>query len=94
MVRTAINVYSVRALDEPTTAVLDRVADVGELICVKNRDTSVDRGFVELGDGDGDMRACAEAAAEVGSEWLIYERDDLQDPAGTIDHGAEFLDSL
>lgn len=29
MTRTAINLYSVRDLDEPTTAILDRVADAG-----------------------------------------------------------------
>jgi sugar phosphate isomerase/epimerase len=65
-----------------------------ELIHMKDMDTSVERGYVEIGAGDVDMAACAAAAAEVGSEWLIYEHDMPEDPAGTIDHGAQFLNSI
>ncbi|WP_265108374.1 sugar phosphate isomerase/epimerase family protein [Halosolutus halophilus] len=50
--------------------------------------------FVEIGQGDVDMGACADAAAAVDAEWLIYEHDDPADPAGSIDRGAAFLDTL
>jgi len=79
--------------DDPAARIRS-LGDRAELIHMKDMDTSVDRGFVEIGDGDVDMPACAEAAREVGSEWLIYEHDDPEDPAGTIDHGARFLNDL
>ena len=70
------------------------LGDRAELIHMKDMDTSVERGFVEIGAGDVNMPACAEAAREIGSEWLIYEHDDPDDPAGTIDHGAAYLNEL
>jgi len=75
----------------------ERIRALGEraeLIHMKDMDTSVERGFVEIGDGDVDMHACAETAADAGSEWFIYEHDQPEDPAGTIDHGAAFLNGL
>ncbi|MFC4543217.1 sugar phosphate isomerase/epimerase family protein [Halosolutus amylolyticus] len=50
--------------------------------------------FVDIGRGDVDMRACAEAAAAVDAEWLIYEHDDPTDPTVSIDRGAAFLDAV
>jgi len=79
--------------DDPAERIRS-LGDRADVLHLKDMDTSVDRGFVEIGEGDVDMRACADAAAEVGTEWLIYEHDDPEDPAGTIDHGADFLNSL
>jgi sugar phosphate isomerase/epimerase len=79
--------------DDPAARIRS-LGDRAELIHMKDMDTSVERGFVELGDGDVDIEACAEAALEVGAEWLIYEHDDPEDPAGTIDHGADVLNDL
>ncbi|WP_394739427.1 sugar phosphate isomerase/epimerase family protein [Natronococcus roseus] len=50
--------------------------------------------FAELGEGDVDVRACVEAAADAGAEWLVYEHDDPADPAASLEHGAAVLDEL
>lgn len=50
--------------------------------------------FAELGEGDVDVQACVEAASEAGAEWLVYEHDDPDDPAASLEHGAAFLDEL
>jgi sugar phosphate isomerase/epimerase len=50
--------------------------------------------FREIGEGDVDMRGCAEAAHEAGVEWLIYEHDNPGDPVASISNGAEFLNTL
>ena len=79
--------------DDPAARIRS-LGDRAELIHMKDMDTSVDHGFVEIGDGDVDMPACAEAARAVGSEWLIYEHDDPEHPRATIDHGARYLNDL
>ncbi len=48
----------------------------------------------EIGEGDVDMQACADAAREADVEWLIYEHDMPDDPAASIETGAAFLESL
>lgn len=48
----------------------------------------------EIGEGDVDMQACADAARNVGADWLVYEHDTPEDPATSIDVGASFLASL
>lgn len=50
--------------------------------------------FREIGEGDVDMRGCAEAAHEAGAEWLIYEHDNPDDPVASITNGADFLNTL
>lgn len=79
--------------DDPAERI-HSLGDRAELIHMKDMNTSVEHGFVPIGDGDVDMGACAEAARAVGSEWLIYEHDDPEDPAETIDHGARYLNDL
>ncbi|KZN22592.1 sugar phosphate isomerase [Haladaptatus sp. R4] len=49
---------------------------------------------VEIGAGDVDMAACAEAARNAGADWFIYEHDNPDDPKASIEHGAEFLSTL
>ncbi|MFC7082423.1 sugar phosphate isomerase/epimerase family protein [Halorussus caseinilyticus] len=49
---------------------------------------------VELGDGDLEIDACVRAAREAGTEWLVYEHDDPDDPAASLEHGAETLADL
>ncbi|AGB37658.1 sugar phosphate isomerase/epimerase family protein [Natronococcus occultus] len=50
--------------------------------------------FAEIGEGDVDVRACAEAAADAGTEWLVYEHDDPSDPAASLERGAAVLAEL
>jgi sugar phosphate isomerase/epimerase len=73
---------------------IERYADQIDLVHMKDMDTSVERGFVEIGTGDVDMEACAEAAHDAGATWLIYEHDQPENPARSIDVGAEFLADL
>lgn len=71
-----------------------QLGDRAKLLHMKDMDTSVEHGFVDIGEGDVDMRSCAEAAEAVGTEWLIYEHDDPDDPAATTEIGADFLNRL
>ena len=65
-----------------------------DLLHMKDMVTDEERGFREIGEGDVDMQGCADAAREAGVEWLIYEHDEPEDPAASIDTGARVLDSL
>ncbi|WP_137285006.1 sugar phosphate isomerase/epimerase family protein [Halorussus salinisoli] len=49
---------------------------------------------VELGDGDLEIQACVRAAREAGTEWLVYEHDEPDDPEQSLEHGAETLAEL
>jgi sugar phosphate isomerase/epimerase len=75
---------------------IDQYGDRMPLIHMKDVDADAERGecFREIGEGDVDMRGCAEAAREAGAEWLIYEHDAPEDPAASIENGADFLNSL
>lgn len=48
----------------------------------------------ELGEGDLDLEACAEAARSAGVEWYIYEHDEPADPYESLEYGAETLESF
>lgn len=73
---------------------LHEYGDRIEVVHMKDMDTSVERGFVEIGEGDVDMQACADAAREIDAEWLVYEHDEPDDPAASIDTGAALLADL
>ena len=77
---------------------LERLDDRSPLVHFKDveLDDNADRGGrpVEIGTGDVDMHACADAAREAGAEWFIYEHDDPDDPRASIEHGASFLADL
>jgi sugar phosphate isomerase/epimerase len=65
----------------------------GRVPVVHLKDATGDRP-VELGEGDLDLDACVEAASEAGTEWLVYEHDEPDDPEESLAHGAETLASL
>ncbi|WP_436909708.1 sugar phosphate isomerase/epimerase family protein [Halosimplex marinum] len=71
--------------------IIERYGDRVEIVHMKDMD---DGEFCEIGDGDVDMGACADAAREVDAEWLVYEHDQPEDPGASIDTGAEFLAGL
>jgi sugar phosphate isomerase/epimerase len=78
--------------DDPA-ALIERLDDRIEFVHMKDVRLADDTP-VEIGTGDVDMAACAEAAASVGAGWLIYEHDIPDDPAASIETGAAFLAEL
>jgi sugar phosphate isomerase/epimerase len=73
------------------TDLLDRLR--GRVPLVHLKDMAGDRP-VELGDGDLYLEACVRAAHEAGTEWLVYEHDEPDDPEASLAHGAETLADL
>ena len=73
---------------------IERYGDRIDLLHMKDMVTDEKHGFREIGEGDVDMQGCADAARAADVEWLIYEHDAPDDPAASIDTGAEFLASL
>ena len=72
-------------------ALIDEHAD--RITHVHAADVDVDRGeSVAL--GDGDLDAVVTSARNADAEWLVYEHDDPDDPAASIDTGAAFLADL
>ena len=65
-----------------------------ELLHMKDMVTSEERGFREIGDGDVDMEACAQAGHAAGVDWFIYEHDQPVDPIKSIATGGKFLNKL
>ena len=72
-------------------AFIDDHADRIEIVHMKDMDGG---DFAEIGEGDVDMTACAEAARRADAEWLVYEHDQPEDPAASIQAGADFLADL
>lgn len=73
---------------------IETYGDRMTVLHMKDMVTTEDAGFREIGEGDVDVQACADAGRDVGVEWLIYEYDEPSDPAGSIDVGGAFLRSL
>ncbi|WP_158055779.1 sugar phosphate isomerase/epimerase family protein [Halorussus halophilus] len=73
------------------TELLSRLT--GRVPVVHLKDTA-DSQSVELGEGILDSEACVEAARDAGAEWLVYEHDEPDDPAASLEHGAETLAAL
>jgi len=57
-------------------------------------DAPRDECFRELGEGDVDVQACADAARDANASWLVYEHDEPENPVESITHGADLLNSL
>ncbi|MFU8869321.1 sugar phosphate isomerase/epimerase family protein [Natronococcus sp.] len=86
--------WALAAGDDPARRLRELEGRVGT-IHLKDMDVSgAEPTFAELGEGDVDVQACVDAAADAGAEWLVYEHDDPTDPAASLEHGAAFLDSL
>lgn len=49
---------------------------------------------VEIGTGDLDLDAVAEAATDVGTDWAVYEHDAPDDALESLRHGSETLSDL
>lgn len=88
-----VDVGGIVAAGYDPIAVLDRLK--GRVPQVHLKDVAVDRAIpgagqtsVEPGNGDVDFTAAAAAAQEAGASWLIYEHDDPDDPAATLQNGA------
>ncbi|MFC4989435.1 sugar phosphate isomerase/epimerase family protein [Saliphagus infecundisoli] len=79
---------------EDPVELIERYGDRIDLLHMKDMVTDEKRGFREIGDGDVDMAACAEAARKAEVEWLIYEHDEPEDPAASIETGATVLRSI
>ncbi|MDS0474563.1 sugar phosphate isomerase/epimerase [Natrinema sp. 1APR25-10V2] len=72
-------------------ALLERLEGRVPLVHIKD---VADGQPVELGDGEVDIDACAAAARDAGTEWLIYEHDEPVDPAASLENGARTLARL
>ncbi len=79
---------------EDPVALIERYGDRIDLLHMKDMAGDEDRGFREIGEGDVDMAACAEAARGADVDWLVYEHDEPDAPAASIETGAAVLDSL
>jgi len=75
---------------DPAT-LIERYGDCVDLVHMKDMANGE---FREIGEGDVDMQACADAARGVDASWLIYEHDQPADPVASIDTGAAFLSGL
>lgn len=72
---------------------INEYGDSIDILHMKDMDAGKEE-FREIGEGDVDMAACAEAGHNADVEWFIYEHDDPADPATSIDAGAAFLNDL
>lgn len=71
---------------------LDRLD--GRVPLVHLKDVDAAGSPVELGTGILDLEACVEAACHARVDWLVYEHDEPDDPARSLDHGAKTLAAL
>jgi len=74
-------------------SLIDTYGDRIDLLHMKDMDVESED-FREIGQGDVDMAGCANAGRDAGVDWLIYEHDQPEDPAASIDTGASVLDDL
>ncbi|AGN02145.1 xylose isomerase [Salinarchaeum sp. Harcht-Bsk1] len=83
--------HTLRAGEDPADW-LRRLEGRAELVHFADVDVESDES-VPLGEGDVDLAACAEAAAEIGADWYVYEYEGA-DPLTTIDDAAQKLMNL
>ncbi|NKE36381.1 sugar phosphate isomerase/epimerase [Natronococcus sp. JC468] len=85
--------WALAAGDDPVER-LRRLRGRIRTVHLKDMRVDGDPEFAEIGEGDVDVRACAEAAADAGAEWLVYEHDDPREPAASLERGAAVLGKL
>ena len=78
---------------EDPASLIERYADRISMLHMKDMAVETEA-FREIGEGDVDMQACADAAREADVEWLIYEHDEPENPVESIETGAAFLAGL
>ncbi len=86
-----LDVGWVDAAGRDPVSLLDRLADRVPLVHLKD---TADGVSVELGEGNVDVTACANAGRRNGAEWLVYEHDDPDDPERSLVHGSKRLAEL
>ncbi|HET7322799.1 MAG TPA: sugar phosphate isomerase/epimerase [Halococcus sp.] len=66
------------------------------LVHIKDVAVADDADYVpaELGEGEVALEACVDAAANVGTEWFVYEHDEPENPVESLALGAERLNAL
>ena len=75
LVKLELDTYWVAKGGEDPVAFLSKLQDRCPLLHIKDMEAGEERFFAEIGEGVLDFRAIANAAAEVGTEWLIVEQD-------------------
>ncbi|RDZ51356.1 sugar phosphate isomerase/epimerase [Haloferax sp. Atlit-4N] len=76
------------------TELIEEHADRTDVLHMKDMVIDEDRGFREIGEGDVDMATCFEAGRDAGVEWFVYEHDNPENPAASIEAGGSFLNDL
>ncbi|WP_254271917.1 sugar phosphate isomerase/epimerase family protein [Haloarcula marina] len=66
----------------------------GRVPVVHLKDMTPDGEPTDLGDGVVDLPAVVEAARDAGTEWLVFEHDDPEDPLASMERGIEVMDRL
>ncbi|MFB9275381.1 sugar phosphate isomerase/epimerase family protein [Cohnella cellulosilytica] len=75
LVKLELDTYWVAKGGEDPVAFLSKLQDRCPLLHIKDMEAGEERFFAEIGEGVLDFRDIANAAAEVGTEWLIVEQD-------------------
>jgi len=83
--------HTLRAEEDPVEW-LRRLEGRADLVHFADVDVETDAS-VPLGQGDVDLDACADAAADIGADWYVYEYEG-EDPLDTIDDAAQELMNL
>ena len=73
----------------------DRYGDRVDLVhLTDSRPGSSGSKHVDLGEGTVDVEACVDAAADCGTEWIIFEHGQTDHPIASVEHAAEVLRPL
>lgn len=88
-----LDVGWVAAAGHDPVELLEELGSRVSLVHIKDVRTD-SREPVKLGEGDVDLRACAEAARRTGAEWLIYEHDQPDDSMASLQHGFEYFQTF
>lgn len=85
LVKLELDTYWVAKGGEDPAAFLRKLKGRCPLLHIKDMEAGDERFFAEIGEGVLDFHAIADAAAEVGTEWLIVEQDaSRRDPLDSL----------